>query len=60
MGSLFVVGGLLLVAALMTGVGVFYLLFYLVGGIHAVGWAWSGLIRRGMKVARCRYLVGNW
>jgi uncharacterized protein (DUF58 family) len=52
MGSLFVVGGLLLVAALMTGVGVFYLLFYLVGGIHAVGWAWSGLIRRGMKVER--------
>ena len=52
MASLFVVGGLLLAAAFMTGVGVFYLLFYLVVGIHGIGWVWVRSIRRGLVVER--------
>ena len=50
--SLFVVGGLLLVAAFLTGIGVFYLLFYLVLGIHLLGWFWVRTIRRGLSVQR--------
>ncbi len=52
MASLFVVGGLLLVAAFLTGIGVFYLLFYLVLGIHFLGWFWIRTIRRGLSVER--------
>ena len=52
MASLFVVGGLLLVAAFLTGIGVFYLLFYLVVGIHLLGWLWIRAIRRGLSVER--------
>ncbi len=52
MASLFAVGGLLLVTAFLTGIGVFYLLFYLVLGIHLLGWFWIRTIRRGLSVER--------